>query len=75
MAENLIYCPTSAMVQLAACNKAKGWPAPAVTFDTVVPEGNITGYYPGMLYVNTDTSKLYFFTGTAGEATGWNILN
>jgi outer membrane receptor for monomeric catechols len=63
------------MVQLAACNRAYGWPAPAVVFGTGSPEAAVTGYYPGMLYADTENSKLYAFFGTAGENTGWEILN
>lgn len=62
--------------ELAACAKAKGWPAaPQTTSGEDAPEGAVTGYWPGDLYMRTTTSKLYAFNGTAGENTGWNILN
>ena len=68
-------CPTSDEMELAVCNKANGWPAPAYPFGEDAPEGVITGYYPGMLYARTSTSKLYAFFGVAGANTGWQILN
>jgi hypothetical protein len=72
---DLIHCPSSAMVALATCNRAKGWPAPAYEFGTATPEGAVTGYYPGQLFANTETDKMYAFFGTAGANTGWVILN
>lgn len=70
-----ILCPTSAENQLAACNLAKGYPAPLWPFGDGTPEAAVVGYYPGYLYADTTNSKLYAFFGTAGESTGWVILN
>lgn len=74
MAESVI-CPSSAEVQLAACNKAYGYPAPQYPFGSGTPESAVIGYYPGMLYADTQNSKMYAFFGTAGASTGWVILN
>lgn len=68
-------CPTSDEMELAVCNKANGYPGPAYPFGEGTPEGSITGYYPGMLYADTQNSKMYAFFGTAGADTGWVILN
>lgn len=62
-------------MELAVCNKAKGYPAPEYVFGEGTPEASITGYYPGQLYADTLNSKLYSFFGTAGANTGWVILN
>ncbi len=71
-----LLCQTSALASLAACNKAKGYPAaPGIYSGSGVPEGTWIGFWPGDQYVNTDTGKQYSFNGTPGTATGWNILN
>lgn len=71
-----IICQTSALASLAACNSAKGYPAaPAIYSGSGAPENTWIGFWPGDLYLNTATSKLYVFNGTSGTAVGWNILN
>lgn len=63
--------------QQAVCDTQNGVPAyPFVQRGTVVPENNVTGLAVGNhFYLNTATSKMYFFNGTVGTEVGWNILN
>lgn len=69
-------CNTNESNQAAVCAALNGLPpTPQTTQGTVDPEGVVVGYNVNDQYVNTATSKLYFFNGVARTKTGWNILN
>lgn len=54
------------------CAKANGWPAsPSIRSGTVDPEGNVLGFWPGDIYVNTETNTVWYFSGTPNTSTGW----
>lgn len=58
--------------QEVACAKARGWPSgPQTTNGTSDPEGSVIGYWPGDIFVNTETGEVFVFVGTPGTSTGW----
>jgi hypothetical protein len=66
-------CWTAAQAQQAACAKAEGWPpGPGLYAGAGTPENNWYGYWVGDLYTDSETGKVYSFTGTPGTAVGWN---